>query len=173
MARILYLLRHAKAGWDTQALSDHDRPLTSRGQRAARRLAEHLRAEHIAPDVVLCSSSARTRETLKLISGGLAEEARVVIESGLYGATAGELLARLRAVDAELDSVMVIGHQPGIQQLAESLASGGEILAQVQRKFPTAALATLTFTCGWHELAPGAAELVAFTRPRDLGPPTV
>lgn len=131
-------------------------------------LAEHLREEGVAPDVVLCSTAARTRETLDLLGGGFVDEGRTMIEPGLYGATARDLLDRLRAVDEEAGSAMVIGHQPGIQQLALSLASRGKGLAQMRQKFPTAALATLTFACRWDELAPGTAELVAFVRPRDL-----
>ena len=168
MPRTLHLLRHAKSSWDEPSLSDHDRPLAPRGRSASKKMAGHLRDQGIAPDVVLCSSAVRTQETLKLIRGGFAEEALIAVEPDLYGAAAEELLGRLRALDEDLYSVMVIGHNPGMQQLALGLASDGEDLDQVRRKFPTAALATLTFDCDWGELDPGSAQLIAFVRPRDL-----
>lgn len=168
MPKTLYLLRHAKASRDGPAVSDQDRPLAPRGRRDARRLAERLGAERIAPDVVLCSSSIRTQETLELIRGGFAGDVRVVIEPGIYAASCGDVLAILRAVGEDVGSAMLIGHSPAIQDVALSLASPGKGLDQVQRKFPTAALATLTFACGWRELSPKAAQLVAFITPQDL-----
>jgi phosphohistidine phosphatase len=167
MDRTLYLLRHAKSSWDDPAVADHDRPLASRGRRACRMIAKHLRSEGIRPALVLCSSAARSRETLERIgvgSGG--PGVRIEIEAGLYGACAGDLLGRLREL-GDIDSVMLIGHQPAIGELATSLA----LRRALGEKFPTAALATLRFRGSWSELSPGAAELVAFVKPRDLEGP--
>jgi phosphohistidine phosphatase len=168
VGRTLYLLRHAKSSWEDPTLADHGRPLASRGRRASRIVARHLRGQAIAPSLVLCSSSTRTRETLELIRSGFDKEVEAQIEEGLYAATAGDLLDRLHAVAPDLDSVMLIGHNPAIQDLALSLAGRGAQLGRLREKFPTAALATLTFAVGWPELAPGVAELVAFVRPREL-----
>jgi phosphohistidine phosphatase len=168
MGKTLYLLRHAKSSWDDPTLPDHDRPLASRGRRASRIVAEHLREQAIAPSLVLCSSSRRTRETLRLISAGLDEEGEVKIEEGLYATSAGGLLARLQAVEPDADSVMLIGHNPAIQELALRLAGKGAQLERLREKFPTAALATLTFPAGWRLLRPGVAELVAFVTPSEL-----
>ena len=168
MGKTLYLLRHAKSSWEDAALADHDRPLAPRGRRASGVIADHLRRQRITPSLVLCSSSTRTRETLERISAGLDEEIEVQIEEGLYTASASDLLDRLHAVDARVDSVMLIGHDPAIKELALSLAGEGVQLERLREKFPTAALATLAFHGSWRELAPGAAELVAFVTPREL-----
>jgi phosphohistidine phosphatase len=166
--RTLYLLRHAKSSWDDPGLADHDRPLAPRGQRAATTMAEHLRDEGIAPELVLCSSSRRTRQTLERIASALGDEAEVEFERELYAASAQELLDRLRDVDDDVESVMVIGHNPGIEQLALSLAGEGAKLADMRRKFPTAALATLDVESGWSELQPGGATLADFVKPKQL-----
>jgi phosphohistidine phosphatase len=168
MGKTLYLLRHAKSGWKDPALADHDRPLASRGRRASRVIADHLRRQRITPTLVLCSSSTRTRETLERVSPGLGDEIEVQIEDGLYSASASDLLARLHEVDARVDSVMLIGHDPAIQELALSLAGSGTDLERLREKFPTAALATLVFQGSWGELTPGSAELVAFVKPSEL-----
>jgi phosphohistidine phosphatase len=165
----LFLLRHAKSSWDDPALSDHDRPLAPRGRRAAKVVAGHLRRSGIAPDLVLCSSERRTRETLERIASSLGGETSVLVERELYGATEGELLERLRRVPETVRCVMMIGHNPGIERLALRLAGGGAELAKVERKYPTGALAALVFEGGWGELRPQAAELVEFVRPKDLG----
>ncbi len=117
---------------------------------------------------MLCSSSARTRETLARISPGFAGEVEAEIEADLYGASAGELLARLRKVCSTVESLMVIGHAPAIPELAQCLASGGADLERLSGKFPTAALATLSFEGSWQALSPGTAELVDFVEPREL-----
>ena len=164
----LYLLRHAKSSWDAPALADHDRPLAPRGRRAAEAIAQHLRNEGIAPELVLCSPSARTRQTLTAIARGLGEKADVRLESELYAASAATLLELLHELPDEVSSVMLIGHNPGIQDLAVSLAGGGPAIERMRSKFPTAALATLELSGSWSELAPERAELVAFVKPKDL-----
>jgi phosphohistidine phosphatase len=163
----LYLLRHAKSSWDDSALSDHDRPLAPRGQRATRLLSEHIREAGISPALVLCSSARRARETLEGIEEALGDT-EVRIEPELYGASAEDLLARLRRIPGETPSAMLVGHNPGIQAFALGLAGSGHRLDQMIGKYPTGALATLEFQGVWDELAPGAATLAAFVRPKDL-----
>jgi phosphohistidine phosphatase len=163
----LFVLRHAKSSWDDPAQDDHDRPLAERGRGAAAVIAGHLKENSIAPQLVLCSSSRRTRETLEAIHA--TGEHR--IEPELYGASTDELVARLRQVPAEVESVMVIGHNPTMQTLVLRLASEQatqDELPQVQAKFPTGALATLTFDSPWSELSAGCAHLTAFVRPKAL-----
>jgi phosphohistidine phosphatase len=158
----LYLLRHAKSSWSDPGLTDHDRPLAPRGRRAAALIGEHLRAAQLAPPLILCSSARRARETLEHLQlGGEAE-----VESALYGASPDELLDRLRRLPEDLDTVMLIGHNPSIHELAAALTSRGGGLSQ--RKYPTGAVAVLTFTGPWSSLRPQRAELVSFIRPRDL-----
>jgi phosphohistidine phosphatase len=162
----LYLLRHAKSSWDEPGLADRDRPLAPRGERALKVMAKHLGDEGIAPELVLCSPSRRTRETLERL--GLGKGTEVRIEDELYAASAGELLDALHEVPDEVESVMLIGHNPGMERLALELAAGGGELDRMREKFPTAALATLEFGGGWKDLAPGAAELVSFVKPKEL-----
>ncbi len=161
----LYLLRHAKSSWDTLGLHDHERPLAPRGQKAAARMGEHLRAGGALPALVLCSTATRTRETLDLL--GL--DAPVEYDDGLYDATEGELLDRLRRLPSSLESVMLIGHNPSVQELTLMLAREGDGLARIHDKFPTGALATLSFEGDWSALAPHSALLVEFVRPKELG----
>jgi phosphohistidine phosphatase len=131
-------------------------------------MADHLRRKGISPELVLCSPSKRTRQTLKRIARGLGKNADVQIESALYAASATTLLEELHEVPDEVDSVMLIGHNPGIQDLALSLARAGSESLRVRSKFPTAALATLKHNVTWHGLAPGSAELVSFVTPKQL-----
>lgn len=170
MPKALYLMRHAKSSWDDPTLADHDRPLAPRGRRASKTIAEYLRRQRITPALVLCSSSARTRETLARISGGFDDASKVQVETErcIYTASAEELLARLRQVPGDVESVMLIGHQPAIQDLALALAGAGAQLERLSEKFPTAALATLVVPGAWRELIPGSARLVAFVKPKEL-----
>ena len=164
----LFLLRHAKSSWDDPGLVDHDRPLAPRGRRAVRLIAEHVGREGVTPALVLCSSSRRTRETLEGIAPTLGEAMPVQIEGGLYAASEQRLLERLRAVEDGVGSLLLIGHNPGVEQLALSLAGGGQNLAGLSRKYPTGALATLEFSGRWGDLRPGSAELTDFVTPKQL-----
>ena len=168
MARVLYLVRHAKSSWDDPGLLDRERPLAPRGQRAAKRIAEHCARLGIQPELVLCSSALRTRETLELVRPALGVAAEVRLEDELYAASSDELLERIRLVPEAVSSVMLIGHNPGMQNLALVLAAGGEGLEELEVKFPTGALATLTFGAAWSELAPGGATLAAYVVPKQL-----
>jgi phosphohistidine phosphatase len=164
----LFLLRHAKSSWDEPGLADHDRPLAPRGRRALKLMAEHLGREGVRPALVLCSSARRTRETLEAIAPALGEGISVQIERELYGASEQRLLERLRAVEDDVESLMLIGHNPGVEQLALSLAGSGQNLGGPRRKYPTGALATLEFTSRWGDLQPGRAELTDFVTPKQL-----
>lgn len=165
--RTIHLLRHAKSSWKT-GLPDHERPLAPRGYRAAEAIRRHIGEQGIEPELVLCSTARRTRETLERIEPALGA-ADVRIEAELYGASEAILLDRIRAVPDAVASVMLIGHNPGLQLLALDLARRAP--DELDEKFPTAALASLAFPgASWRELGPGAAELVGFVRPRDLEP---
>jgi phosphohistidine phosphatase len=168
--RQLYLLRHAKSSWDEPGLHDHDRPLAARGQRAVNALARHVKADGIQPALVLCSSARRARETLE----GIGVDGRLSIEPELYAANVDQLLARLWQIPDETGSAMVVGHNPALQILVLRLAGsspgsdGHADLQAVRHKFPTGALATLSFNCPWRQLSAGSAELVGLVRPKDL-----
>ena len=94
--------------------------------------------------------------------------ADVSFEDGLYAASSESLLQRLREVPPDVESVMVVSHQPAIQELTLDLAGDGVDLARIRAKFPTGALATLLFAGDWSELGPGSAELVAYVKPKEL-----
>jgi phosphohistidine phosphatase len=166
----LHLLRHAKSSWGDLATDDHDRPLAPRGQEAARRIAGHMRSTGIAPALVLCSAARRTVETLELIRAALPKGAQVMVEEGIYLAGSSRLLQRLHAVPAAVPSVLLIGHNPGMHDLALTLArGGGALLERLGAGFPTGALATLEIhRSGWQGLREGDAELVGFVVPREL-----
>jgi phosphohistidine phosphatase len=160
----LYLLRHAKSSWDDPSLADRERPLAPRGRRATDMMGEHLRSSGIEPSIVLCSPAVRARETL----AGLGVEWEARSEPGLYGASEGDLLARLRQLGDEVESALLIGHNPALEELTLMLAGQGAALGKVHKKFPTCALATLEFDGDWSSLRPHAARLTSFVRPKDL-----
>jgi phosphohistidine phosphatase len=165
--RFVYLLRHAKSSWKS-GVPDHERPLSGRGRRAAKAIRRYLREEGIEPGLVLCSTARRARETLERIEPALGTPA-VRIEEELYGASSDALLRRLRSVPDDVRSVMLIGHNPGLQLLALELARPAVELRGLEAKYPTAALVTLAFPGpSWHLIEPGTAELVGVVRPRDL-----
>jgi phosphohistidine phosphatase len=164
----LYLLRHAKSSSDDSGLADHDRSLAPRGRRATKVLAAHLHREGIKPELLLCSSARRARETLEGIAPALGDDVSVQVVRELYGASDRDLLERLQAIPDGARSAMLIGHNPAIQSLALNLAGSGEDRPRMERKYPTGALATLTFSGSWRELEPHAARLDGFVKPKDL-----
>jgi phosphohistidine phosphatase len=160
----LHLLRHAKSSWDDPDLPDHERPLAPRGEKAARRIAEHVRREGIRPELVLCSTALRARQTLAALLPVLAGDVEIRVEATLYGAGVTQVLARVREVDEGVGAVLVVGHNPTLHELALVLTERGDALEQ----FPTGALATVAFTVPWAQLASGGAKLEGLVVPREL-----
>ena len=158
----LVLLRHAKSSWDDPGLRDHQRPLAPRGIRAASEMARWLARHDYVPHRVLCSDAVRTRQTWALMAdlvGGAAPPPDLSIEPDLYLASPREIrrLVAERADDA--DVLMVIGHNPGMHDLALALAQPGssDTDERLARKFPTGAAAVLDFDVDhWSELRPVA-----------------
>ena len=166
----LFVMRHAKSSWNNAYLGDHERPLAPRGERAAAALADHVATLEPPPALVLCSTAKRAQDTLEPVRGRLPAGTAVQIEDHLYGASAPELLDRLREVPGDTASVLLVGHNPGLEDLVKGLGRDGdaELLARVHAKFPTGALATLTFSGPWKSLEWGAATLEAFVVPAEL-----
>ncbi len=187
--KVLYLLRHAKSSWKDASLADHDRPLNGRGRRAAKVMGDYLNrymaSTGPAPDLVLCSTAARTRETLDIVQcnapqtiGG--DSVKTEFDSGLYHAAPMELLGRLRDLADHVGVVLLIGHNPGLERLALGLTGeqaehpagkipGEGFLGSMAVKFPTAALAILEAEIkSWRDLKAGGALLRQFIRPKDL-----
>jgi phosphohistidine phosphatase len=166
----LFVLRHAKSSWNNAHLGDHERPLAPRGERAAEALAAHVATIDPPPDLVLCSTARRAQDTLEPVRARLPAGTVVQIEAELYGATAPELLDRLRAVPEDTPSILVVGHNPGLEDLVTGLGRDGDpgLIARIHTKFPTGALATLVCPGPWKSLDWSAATLEAFVVPGDL-----
>lgn len=165
----LYLLRHAKAQKAVPGEDDLSRPLIRRGREAAERMAAWFAARKIGPDTVLCSPSARTRETLAIVQPALGSP-KIVFDASLYGASAKTLLALIGRLPRESRSALVIGHNPGIEELALTLAGHGppRLLAKLREKFPTGALAVIAAPVDdWPSFA-SSSRIEDFIRPADL-----
>jgi phosphohistidine phosphatase SixA/RimJ/RimL family protein N-acetyltransferase len=161
--RRVLLVRHAKSSWDDPSLADHDRPLAPRGQRALEKMRGHLEALGIRPDLVLCSSARRTRETLAGIRVAWGD-ARVDLDAGLYAADTAGLLARLVELGDDVGTVAVIAHNPTLEDLLASLTGADDPL--LPDAFPTGAIAVVGFDGHWADLAPGRGSIESAWRPR-------
>lgn len=170
--KTILLLRHAKSAWGDAGLADHERPLNQRGERAADAIALHIVQECPRPDLILCSTATRARQTLaSLVPRLVAPAPPIALERGLYLASEEALLARLRGAPDDIATVLLVGHNDGIWHLADMLAGSGRpsALTALRDKFSTGALAVLRAPADrWRDLAIGSAELLAFVRPRDL-----
>jgi phosphohistidine phosphatase len=167
--KTLWLLRHAKASAG-EGLPDRDRPLATRGRDAATRLGRHLAERGVRPDLVLCSPALRTRETLDLVAKALGAELLIDFDGELYLANERDLQKRIEQVPDAASSVLLVGHNPGLAELALRLAVRGDpgALAALRRKFPTGALAELrVHSPGWSRFARHC-ELVSFVTPKAL-----
>jgi phosphohistidine phosphatase len=169
--KTLYLLRHAKSDWGEPGLDDHDRPLDARGERAAAVMGIHFAQQRYQPSLVLCSSARRTRQTLESLLPHLPGHPELVVERGIYMASCAALLSRVREIDDAKSAVLLIGHNPGIADLARTLVGSGEpaSLRRLASRFPTAASAVCEFDLErWGDLRPGAGRLLAYAIPKDL-----
>jgi phosphohistidine phosphatase len=169
--RTLYLLRHAKSDRGNSDLSDIDRPLAPRGRRDAPAMASYMTEQRYRPDLILCSPAARTRETLELLQPVLGSDIAVDYDRKLYLGSPDVLLRRLRDVDEAVASVMLIGHNPGLERLAGALAPRGDrrALARMREKFPTCALAVMHLQIDrWEQADLGTGTLTDFMVPAGL-----
>jgi len=165
----LLLLRHAKSSWDDPDLDDFDRPLAQRGLKAAQLIGRELAARDWLPDQVLVSSALRTRDTWRLVAAELPAHPRVVFAEALYEASAADILSQIRLVEPSSGCLAVVGHNPGLEDLAKQLTGpGSETKARrrLEEKFPTAALARFVFDGDWSGLSSG--RLTHCLRPKDL-----
>jgi phosphohistidine phosphatase len=163
--KTLYILRHAKAAPPEDGDGDAARPLTKRGRKAAAAVGEYLASVKPPPRLVLCSTSRRTRETLDQLLPALDPVPQILYEEELYLTSAGRLIERLQRLPENAEGVLLIGHNPGLHQLAATLASDGGALTD---GFPTAALAVLRIAGAWASLRPHAAKLIDYRTPKSL-----
>jgi phosphohistidine phosphatase len=161
--RVLILMRHGKSAYP-DGVDDHDRPLADRGRREAGIGGDWMRSSQPQVDLVLCSTATRTRETLA--ATGI--KAPVSFEPSIYGGSPHELIDLVREVTAPAETILLIGHAPGIPWTGWELANNRNSLAagEMSQAYPTSAIAVLEFECDWAELGPGTGELVRFHVPR-------
>lgn len=171
----LWLLRHAKSAWDDPGLDDFARPLSPRGKKACRALARHVAERNLQPCLVLCSPATRTRQTWerldKRLSGGAPDPIPVRFEPSLYLADPTTLLALTRAAPTDCRELMLIGHNPGLEEFAARLSgsAAGDALDRLTEKYPTGGLAEIAFPVkAWAQVAPKAGFLASFVVPAQL-----
>lgn len=174
-SRLIGLLRHAKSSWDEPGLADFDRPLAPRGRDAAPRIGDWMAAAGMRPDHVLCSAACRTRQTWQLVAPRLEREGgsapQPVFSEALYHAPPDRLLAALRTAPPGAHHLLLVGHNPGLGELAAKMAGDNDdpAAARLRRKFPTAALALFAADIDdWTLLTPSRVRLLHFVRPKDL-----
>jgi phosphohistidine phosphatase len=165
--RTLILVRHAKSSWNFD-VDDHDRPLSGRGRRDAEAIGRVLTAHELSPDLVLCSTATRTRETWSGAVSAGASAAEVVFERGIYHAWVPELVSLLRQTPDAVGTLLMLGHAPGIPDLVEHLCvrTDSADWAALDHKYPTSGLVVINVPGPWSEIGKGRAELASFTVPR-------
>lgn len=168
--RILTLLRHAKSVWDTPVARDFDRPLNARGRKAARTMGRELRRLGLGFDGILASPAVRVTETLAELAQGYGEALDPGFDDAVYLASPEVLLAKVHGADDDAGRLLLVGHNPGLEQLALLLSAPGALRDDIACKYPTGALAEIGFDARcWRDVAPGNGRLARFIRPRDLG----
>jgi phosphohistidine phosphatase len=170
VALTLSLLRHAKSSRDDATLADFDRPLSERGQRDAPRMGTWLASASV-PELVLCSTARRTQQTLALMRPALPATVKVKLTKTLYLAEANVLVKAVRAAPPEVRHVLLIGHNPGLEDMARELIGKGDaaLRAALATKFPSAGCAVVTFEAKtWREIGPGQGTLVRWMTPKTL-----
>ncbi|MEO3387677.1 histidine phosphatase family protein [Mesorhizobium sp. CAU 1741] len=167
--KTLLFLRHAKSSWDDPALEDFHRPLADRGRKAAPIMAREMKRRGWLPDMAVISSSVRTRQTWQLVADALPMPVPATFDETLYEAPAERILDTIRKTDEAVATLLVVGHNPGLEDLSRQLASDDSddrALSRLVAKFPAAAMARFRFEGGWRELQ--HARLEDFVKPRDL-----
>ncbi len=168
--KTLLLLRHAKSGWDNPGLTDHDRPLAPRGKKAAPAIGGMLRQSGLTPGRVLCSTARRARQTWERIAPYIDPDPEVEFRRDIYDAeTSCELLTILRGQPHHAATVMLVGHNPALEDLARSLYRDGDpdAHAAMTEKYPTAALAEISFAVdNWRDVGRETGTLARFVKPK-------
>lgn len=170
MPRLL-LLRHAKSSWENAGQGDFDRPLNGRGRSTAPAMGEFMAARGLLPQRVVCSAAQRARETFALILPHLAADMEITVTRRLYEADGEGYLKAIRTAGGTAETLLLVGHNPAMEDVAAILAVAGEAmaLAEMQSKFPTCGLAVIDFDGPrWSDAGPGAGRLTGFHTPANL-----
>jgi phosphohistidine phosphatase len=170
--KTLTLLRHAKSGWDDSVARDFDRPLNPKGHKAARTMGRHLRQSDDAFDHVVASPAVRVVETLAQVEDGYGRSLGAEWDRRIYLASAATLLDIVHELPEMAGHVLLVGHNPGLEDLALLLApdDGNALRDAIEAKYPTGSVTQMTLPGRWAEADRGTATLTRFTRPRDLDP---
>ncbi len=169
--RRLMLLRHGKSDWTKPGAHDADRTLAPRGRAAAPRIGAYMAHHGLRPDLVVCSTATRTRETWNLVAAAFDDAPPVVYEDRIYESSTDALLTVIRETKGATHALMLVGHNPGLHDLAQRLIAAGDIDARQRllEKFPTAGLAVIDFTIDdWRRLHLRSGRLDRFVAPRML-----
>ena len=169
--RRLLLLRHAKSDWSEPGASDHERPLNRRGREAAPRIGAYVRRHRLTPDGVLCSTARRTRDTWALLAAEITNAPPATFVERIYEATPRTLLDLLRGAEPGGESLLVVGHNPGLHELATQLIASGDAddRERLREKLPTGGLVVIDFAIAdWSKLHARSGRLERFVVPRML-----
>jgi phosphohistidine phosphatase len=167
----LSLLRHAKSSWDDPVERDFDRPLNGRGRRAATRIGRALREEGLAFDKVIASPALRVRQTIEGVEEGYGQRLHPAFDKRIYMASSLTLLELAQELGHGAQHMLLVGHNPGLEDLVLTCAEPSPLRDQAAEKYPTATLATLEWPAeSWPAITEGGADLTRFIRPRDLDP---
>jgi len=163
--KTLLVLRHAKSSWNDSARDDHARPLSKRGQRDGPRMGELVREYGLIPDVVISSDAVRARQTAEAVAESARYEGDILLDQNLYMAGPADILSRLRTVRKDIETLMIVGHNPGLEELVERLTGKAQDL-------PTAALVQIVLPIDqWRDLKLSTrGTLMGHWRPKELNP---
>jgi len=160
--KTLLLLRHAKSDWGDSSLRDFDRPLADRGERDAPRIGKALRKSGVTPDVIIASPAARAKATVQAAMKAAKIELNVTFDEAIYGASSSELMKLIRRLPDAANCALLVGHNPGFEDLAGRLTGS-------QERMPTAALACIEFQIEhWDDVNDGQGKLVWRLTPKQL-----
>jgi phosphohistidine phosphatase len=169
--KTLTLLRHAKSAWDDPVARDFDRPLNTRGRRAARTIGREMKAQGLAFDAIVASPAVRVMETLADVAEGYGQALDAQFDKRIYLATTETLLELVQEADDRVHRLLLVGHNPGLETLAMLLTTGEGLRAELAVKYPTATIAEIRLPVDhWRDVSQGIGTLARFIRPRDLDP---
>ena len=159
--KTLFLLRHAKSDWTDESLPDFERPLNERGREACETISDFLKEENIQPELIICSPAARARETIKIIMRTAQLQSALRFDERIYEASLGRLMGLISQIENEAESALLVGHNPGFEQLVKALSGRNETM-------PTAALAKITLRASNWSSVPAGGTLDWIVRPKEL-----
>lgn len=166
----LYVMRHAKSSWDNSDLNDHDRPLSNRGKRNAKTICEFFVKKKIYFDLILVSSSKRTKKTLKILLNKIDKPKKIITSKKLYLAHENDILKKIRTIDKHYKKILLINHEPAVRNLSLVLSknTNNHNYKLMNYKFPTAAYAKIIFNLKDWSLVNNNGNLTEFIRPKDI-----